>query len=308
MKVCVITPTSHLELAGFGNGIHMALTHVTLESDEYVKAYQRFHNKGEYIILDNSAFELEQQGKGLDPKPILEASKAIGVDEVIATDVLCNGDETVKSTRNFIAEFEKFYSEEIRLQKPVPRIMAVPQGKSPEEWTDCYMRLLGLQGVSVIGFSKIAVPSSFGGSNSRKVDGGVTQSRLKLYDYLDENQLWPFDLNRNVAIHLLGGDSWSGYELKSIVTHKPTKESMVFSGPASKRRLIRSNDTSAPVWYGANGVSFDPFTGKASKFIEEKPDLENKRQTTAELLNKNAALIMRNINVLLKMASSNDVR
>ena len=71
----------------------------------------------------------------------------------------------------------------------------------------------------------------------------------------------------------------------------------------SVRDTIRSNDTSAPVWYGAQGVAFDPFTGKASKFIKEKPDLENERQETAERINSNMETIMKNISVLLKCAS-----
>lgn len=301
MKLCVITPLSHLDLASFGSGIHMALTHIALESDDYVKTYQRYKNKGEYIILDNSAFELEQQGRGLDPKPVLEAAKAIGADEVIATDVLCEGDETVKSTRNFISEFRAFFGEEIRQGKPVPKIMAVPQGKSIEEWIDCYARLVVMDGVDVIGFSKISVPVSFGGPNARKVDGGVTQSRLKLYDYLDENLLWPDLLCRpNMKIHLLGGDSWSGHELKSITTYGGGTKSPI---PLLGRRQIRSNDTSAPVWYGANSVAFDPFSGKASKFIVEKPDLENKRQDTAELINEHLSLIVKNISVLHKCAN-----
>ena len=221
MKLCIIAPISHLHLASYGSGIHMALTHLALKSDEYVKAYQRFKNKGEYLILDNSAFEMEQQGKGLDPEPVLKAAKRIGVDEVIATDVLLDGDATVASTREFIKQYNNFFSEEIRLGRPVPKIMAVPQGKTVEEWIDCYMRLIALEGVNVLGFSKIAVTTAFGGPNARSVDGGVTQSRLKLYDYLDQKQLWPYSLRRfHLDVHLLGGDSWSAYELKSIAQHK----------------------------------------------------------------------------------------
>lgn len=287
MKLCVISPLSHLDLASFGSGIHMALTHIVHQDEQYVKAYQRFKNKGEYVILDNSAFELEQQGKGLDPKPVLEASKLVGADEIIATDVLCHGPETIKSTRNFIKEFLSFYGEEIRLEKFVPKIMAVPQGQSIQEWIDCYTTLLLTEGVDVIGFSKIAIPTCFGGPNARKVDGGVTQSRLKLYDYLDKHYLWPSQLGRACTdIHLLGGDSWSGFELIQVCNKWP--------------KAIRSNDTSAPVWYGANGIAFDPFTGKASKFLIEKPDLENRIQTTAEKIETNLSLIMKNIATLLK--------
>lgn len=298
MQLCVITPLSHLDLASYGSGIHMALTHLVLKDDEYVRAYARFQNKDEYVILDNSAFEMEQQGKGLDPLPVLKSAKKIGANEVIATDVLLDGDATVVSTRDFIKEYRQFFGEEIRLGRPVPKIMAVPQGKTIEEWIDCYMRLIVMDGVDVLGFSKISVPTAFGGLNARNVDGGVTQSRLKLYNYLDDKQLWPYCLRRlHIDIHLLGGDSWSGYELKNISSYNQSYTEK------SQRDLIRSNDTSAPVWYGAQGVSFDPFTGKAAKFISEKPDLENERQETSEKIDGNISIIMKNISVLHKCSN-----
>lgn len=297
MRLCVITPVSHLDLATYGSGIHMALTHLVNSNEDYANAYRRFQAKNEYTILDNSAFEMEQQGKGLDPEPVLSAAKQIGADEVIATDVLCDGPATVKATRNFIREYEKFFSEQIRLDQPIPKIMAVPQGKTIEEWIDCYLQLLITPRVDVIGFSKISVPVCFGGPNARQVSGGVTNSRIKLYDYLDQYQLWPFSLNRNTPIHLLGGDNQTGAEFLNIAN----SQSNFHSQGVSQRKInIRSNDTSAPVWYGANGIAFDPFTGKAPKFIGEKPDLENAKQVTAENIEKNKSLILGNILILSK--------
>lgn len=297
MKFCVIAPTSHLQLSTLGSGIHMALTHLTTESDEYVKFFQRMINKQEYVILDNSAFELEQQGKGLDPEPVLKAAKLIGASEVIATDVLCNGDATMASTRNFIKEFKAFFGEEIRTGRPVPKIMAVPQGKTPEEWLDCYTRLLYTENVDVLGFSKISVPTSFGGPDARKTSGGVVNARLKLIKFLDEKCMWPENIvgRKKIEIHLLGGDNWSGHELREV---SKTVGWRVPSHP------IRSNDTSAPVWYGAYGQKFDAFTGKAATFIGEKPDLENHRQTTAEMINKNMEAVLTNIAIFHKMAES----
>lgn len=299
MKICVIPPTSHLDFATFGSGMHMALTHLVQQSEGYTKFFQRMQNKKEYVILDNSAFEMEKLGKGLDPEPVLKAAKIIGANEVIATDVLCDGDKTVVSTRAFIQEYNQFYGEEIRVGKPVPKIMAVVQGKTIDEWMDCYVRLLAMKGVDVLGFSKISVPVSFGGPTARTVSGGVTTSRLKLYDYLTERKLWPMQTQyaHKVEVHLLGGDDWTGHELKTIKGYN-------FNCPINYPECpIRSNDTSAAVWYGAHNVAFDPFSGKASKFIVEKPDLENHRQVTAEKLSSNAQLIQANINVFHKMAN-----
>jgi len=218
----------------------------------------------------------------------LKASKLIGVHEVIATDVLCEGEKTVASTRNFIKEYNKFYSEDIRLGRPTPKIMAVPQGRTIEEWLDCYIRLVMTNGVDVLGFSKISVPTCFGGPNARKTSGGVVQSRLKLLDHLESNRMWPSQLSRSIEIHLLGGDDWSGYEIREVRNR-------------GYNRHIRSNDTSAPVWYGSFNLKFDPFTGKAPSFVVEKPDLENHRQTTVENIDKNIAIVLANIALFNKM-------
>lgn len=295
MQFCVIAPVSHLHLTTLGNGIHMALSHLVHQSDDYAKFYQRMVSKKEYVILDNSAFEMEKQGKGLDPEPVLKASKIIGAHEVIATDVLLNGQATVDSTRNFIKEYLKFFGEEIRLNKPRPKIMAVPQGNTVDEWIDCYVRLLHMQHVQVLGFSKISVPISFGGPNARKVSGGVVQARIKLLDYLRDNKLLPSQLSQTgnaPRIHLLGGDDYSGMELDYMSTWYS--------------KDVRSNDSSAPIWYGAQGVKFDSFSGKASQFVIEKPDLENERQTTKENIDKNIAIVLANIAIFLKMANKLD--
>ena len=292
MQFCVIAPVSHLHLTTLGNGIHMALTHLVHQSDDYTKFYQRMVSKNEYVILDNSAFEMEKQGKGLDPEPVLKAAKLVGAHEVIATDVLLNGQGTIDSTRAFIKEYVKFFGEEIRLGKPIPKIMAVPQGNTIDEWIDCYTRLVHMQRVQVLGFSKISVPVSFGGPNARKVSGGVIQARLKLLAHLADSKLLPSQIGQTgnaPCIHLLGGDDWSGYELDQV-SQKYSKD-------------VRSNDSSAPIWYGAQGVKFDSFTGKASQFVVEKPDLENTRQTTVESIDKNIAIVLANIAVFLKMAN-----
>jgi len=297
MQFCVIAPVSHLHLTTLGNGIHMALTHLVHQSDDYTKFYQRMVSKNEYVILDNSAFEMEKQGKGLDPEPVLKAAKLVGAHEVIATDVLLNGQATIDSTRTFIKEYAKMFGEELRLGKPVPKIMAVPQGNTVDEWMDCYVRLLHMSHVQVLGFSKISVPVSFGGPNARKVSGGVVQARLKLLNHLSENNLLPSQISNGRAapcIHLLGGDDWSGHELEQV---------------SQKYSDVRSNDSSAPIWYGAQGVKFDSFTGKASQFIIEKPDLENTRQTTVESIDKNIAIVLANIAIFLKAANKlNTVR
>lgn len=301
MKICIIPPISHLELANYGSGMHMALTHlVTPDRPKYSEFYRERSEKGDFILLDNSAFELEKTGKGLDPEPVLNAAKQIQANEVIATDVLLDGDATVESTRNFIKEHDKFYLHANEDER-IPQIMAVVQGKTMEEWLDCYVRLVHMPGVNTIGFSKISIPVAFGTSDARTISGGVARARIALYNTLTSRKMWPgqmrfgHDYKDRMAIHLLGGDNWTPYELAKVV--------MLNTMPNIPYEPIRSNDTSAAVWYGASAISFNPDDGRADTLKADKPDLENNYSTTYTNIEANMTTILQNIAVFHKFAS-----
>ncbi len=286
LRIAIIAPHSHLDLyVPYGDHIAMALTHLVLADQKYADYYRRLREEyGYHVILDNSAFEMEQQGKGLDPEPVLQAAQLINASEVICTDVLCDYWATIDSTQNFISEYQKIWP--IGREHSGPKMQAVVQGNNEEDWWVCYHALNTMPEIDVLGFSKVSIPHCFHGN--REDSGCVTQARLKVTQIIQEDEnLWP--ILQGKTVHLLGGDNWSPYEL-SIQT---------------RYRWIRSNDTSMPIWYGRHGQTADLETGKIADIITEKPDLENLKPETADECDKHHAEILHNIAVLQKFSKWN---
>jgi len=270
IKICVITPISHLETFSSLGEMDMVLSHLVLQdpTGPYVQYYKKQKEKGRFILMDCSAFELEQQGKGLEPDPVLDACEIVGVSEVIATDCLFDGPATIESTKRFVERMRE------RGVLGKYQVMAVVQGKTQEEWWNCFEKLIRIPEVQTIGLSKLSVPVSFLGE--KESSGCVARSRLlcteRIYNdpqYGGAGAMPGTPLLWKKKFHLLGGDNWLPWEIKQQV----------------KYPWIRSNDSSAAVWYGRyRKIFFED--GKIRDIILDKPDLENKDADTADALNK----------------------
>lgn len=287
IKVCVISPASHLEQFSSLGDCEMSLTHLIVKDagfhhsdyvkQNYIKYYKKQAAKGRWVILDNSAYEIgrlettQASGRGLGPELVLNAAEIIKPSIVIAQDVLCDRDATLQSTKEFIN-----YVKKKKLLGSF-RIMGVAQGKTKEEWLRSYEDMLDIDEIDQIGFSKIAVPLSFG--SDQVSSGCVSLARLKCTEIVD-------DMFGRLAknAHLLGGDNWLPWELEQ----------------QKKYKWIYSNDSSAVVWYGGHKKQYND-EGKIEDIIIQKPDLENNNDGTVELLNQSADCIYRNIALLHKM-------
>lgn len=307
MKICIITPTSHIENFSQYGDMEMCLSHIVLGIDvhagekttteearkEWQNKYINYYkNVKKEVILDNSAYEigkLEQSsasGEGLGAGLVLDAAEIISPTIIICKDVLCNREETFRSTKEFI--------QEIRNRNLLGRykLMAVPQGKTKEEWLQSFIELSLLKEIDMLGFSKISVPVSFLGD--QKSPQCVTQGRLlctkAVQDLLEQDFDFYSDVNKQTKyngpkkVHLLGGDNWLGYELSQQKNYP----------------WIYSNDSSCAVWYGMHDQEFSS-DGKMEKIIVEKPDLENYNYTTLQQLESKRAQILHNIAILQKL-------
>jgi len=263
ISICVISPISHLHrFANFGD-FDMSLAHLVLENkgdNDYARYYKQQSQQGRFVLLDNSAYELQKQGKGLSPEPVLDAAEITQPTEVIATDVLYDKDATISSTKDFLQ-----YMKHRQLTDKY-RVMAVVQGSSEGEWLDCFVRLSELP-VQTIGLSKLSVPKSFLGEQD--TSGCVARARLKCIKLICEHKLDKLLLKHGQVIHLLGGDNWTAWEMSQQKIYP----------------WIRSNDSSCAVWYGLHSKVFDE-TGKIESLITTLPDLENKNIYTALFLDK----------------------
>jgi hypothetical protein len=270
----------------------MALTHLIVKgagflhtdhvSNNYTQYFRQKSAEGKWVILDNSAYEIgkleatQATGQGLGPDLVLQAAEIINPSIVIAQDVLCDSQATIESTKDFIRHVE------YKGLRGKFQIMAVPQGKTKDEWLMCFETLSHMKHIDQIGFSKISVPLSFGGNQAE--DGCVAKARLACTQAVADHFV-PYQLR---PAHLLGGDNWLPWELSQQKQHP----------------WIFSNDSSATVWYGLFKQTFDSTTGKIAHIITTKPDLENHDEHTEILLEKSQAHILHNISVLHKMSKT----
>jgi hypothetical protein len=297
MKICIISPTSHVQAFSTHGDADMVLTHIVLGltdvvtgtntpshdqgdhssfKDNYIEYYRHRAQNGFFTILDNSAYEigrLEAQsasGQGLGPELVLQAARIIKPSIVICQDILCDSEATTEATRDFI-EFVKKSGEFGNF-----KLMAVPQGKDEASWLRSYKTLSEMPEIDMLGFSKISIPISFGGNQA--TPGCVTDARLKCTSIVEQEFRYKKD------VHLLGGDNHLGREL-------------------SKQKYydwIFSNDSSAAVWYGMHGKEFDSL-GTTPEIITTKPDLENLDPQTEKKLQRHRANILHNIAVLQRL-------
>lgn len=295
IKICVITPISHLkEFSNLGE-MDMSLAHMVLEDPKgpYTKYYQEQSKKGRFVILDNGLFELEARGVGVGIDAVLDAAEITNPSEIIAEDVLFDGAKTIDSTKRFLDTMDK------RGVLGKYSVMGVIQGRTETEWMDCFEKMLELP-VNTIGLSKLSVPVSFLGE--KESPGCVARSRLlctkRLNGYTYPHSIYGtgFSLPYRAeglksysqvripttprCVHLLGGDNWLPWEINQQKQYS----------------WIRSNDSSAAVWYGRYQEIFNA-EGQVQDIILDKPDLENKHLETERGLKdpKGRAAIYRNI-------------
>jgi hypothetical protein len=230
IDVAIIAPIPHLaELAGRGS-FDMALTHLVLAHDRYARHYAAQSAAGRTVILDNSAYELEDTtGSGLAAGPVLKAAALIGAAEAVATDVPFDGPATLAATRRFLSHATAHGSH--------ARFIGVPQGSTRREWLACYDALTALEEIEIIGLSKLSVPRCW--------PGETAAARLACAAELHRHGPPP------KPCHLLGGDHSLPAELRR---HRDLGH-----------HAVRSNDSSSATWHAACSIPYSPATGRAAR-------------------------------------------
>jgi len=178
MDFYVISPLSNLEPMKLGDRIFV-LAHLWVQSEEYREFIYSLIDEDidRWITLDNSAAE-----RALVTEDVLiQVCHELMPSEVIAPDVLFDKDATIQNAIDFKARMEK----EGLLD--VTDIFFCPQGKTKEDWLECYEWGLEQDWIQTIGFSKIAVPQAW--LSDWKDDQGIKEARHMAYDYLKEKNL-----------------------------------------------------------------------------------------------------------------------
>lgn len=144
MKFFPIFPISALDDIGYIFKEHFLLAHI--KSEKYWTYYRLLKNSrvGYYIILDNGAYEK----KSVSPEELMYKAYLVGANEVIVPDKLSDKQETLKLIETFTNLINKTNN---------IRYMFVPQGKTLEEWKECFDEIVRKYEklIDVIGIPKV---------------------------------------------------------------------------------------------------------------------------------------------------------
>lgn len=187
MKFFTIPPNSQLELMHEGTMGYFCLAQHYHSNKAYRKFFKEQKKKGAWILLDNGAGD-----HSLITEDILfECMKDLMPNEVVPPDILFDRDKTLFSLNSFIYKMRQE-----NLLKEI-EIFAVPQGKTKEDWLNCYEEMLNNSDVTTIGLSKLGVPYAWLGE--AKDDQNIMEARHEcVRELIDKNLI-------HKPLHFLGG-------------------------------------------------------------------------------------------------------
>ena len=246
---CHIAPINYLHLTK-GREVHLTLAHL-VDDEQYTNFYKEEKKNGSVIIMDNSAFEFTQQGKGyLSGQEIVDYAKRIDADYAVMTDY---PGESSKKTIDAAKEQAPIFKE------AGIKTFFVPQGEksNKEDYLDCFRWAVeNPKLVDYIGFSILAIPNAYG---IEPFTAGPSlhrfTSRLHMMYTLAESGLLGSLQNNGQLLHFLG------------MVDGPNE--IQFLSPF--KRFINSWDSSSAIWHGLNGYGYDNTPGGLEFGKYERP-------------------------------------
>ncbi len=178
MDFYVISPISNMEPMKLGDRVFV-LAHLWMQFPEYRDFIFKLKEEdaSRWITLDCSAAE-----RALVTEDVLiQICHELKPNEVIAPDVLFDKEATIKNAMSFA---ERLVGEGL---EDTVEMFFCPQGKTKQDWIECYLWGLTQKYIHTIGFSKIAIPQAW--LEDWKDDQGIKEARHMAYDYLKERNL-----------------------------------------------------------------------------------------------------------------------
>jgi hypothetical protein len=235
--------------------MHLILPHL-YKDPAYLETYKRWKKGGDFIMQDNSIFELKDVVAG----DLLDFARQIGADEVMVPEVL-------RSMEQCVALTDRFFAFSSKQQRDPYKFAACLQGKTWEEIAEHYRILDSEYGKYI---DTICIP--FG---------------LEFDCYNTENEMWMHSgWNRFSNVwRLVKEGLWNSARQHHLLgLHNPAELALYEkSGMFDVATLasIRSNDSSICYRYGQYGANFYLHEGLLYKKIKGQLDFGS-RYTSPE--------------------------
>lgn len=264
-EIALIPPVPHLR--DFNTtGTCMLLAHLC-KDPEYVKYYRERRMLGDYLILDNSAFEYGTATAGMPM--LLALGSYLQAQEIVAPDSIMNQHETYGRSLEAVSWLASHVGQHAWREAGSPRIMVVPQVNPRHETIDDYaehadyllklwhMGVPFLRGNVTLGVSK----------NMDKLHGGWLMVFSEVINQLRRD--YP------IQVHCLGLPK-QVHRIKKVVRANP---------------YIRSLDTALPFVCAAHGVELD---GNENVELPKRPDnfLDTVMMGNMDLAHRNVSYLI----------------
>lgn len=225
-----IAPTNYLHLVPEESKFHLLLAHL-MDNPKYTEFYRKRQLAGDFIIIDNGAFEK------LIPMNVEEYYKIIN-DSGITPDVVVASDypgepweKTVNATMKFVQMYDKYFDAN------KTNIMAVPQSEKGDwkGWIKAYSEFALVEDITFIGMSILGIPNAF---CSMTGTDDISTNRIMASLYMKNN-----NIIADKHHHYLGCGN-----PRELLIQKEIG-------------IMYSNDSSTAFWSAINGKKFDRSAG-----------------------------------------------
>lgn len=219
-QFCFITPIEYLQFAT-ASTTHLVLAHLIDGNEKYATFYKNLASVGDYIIMDNSAYELKEP---YSPDKLLELAGKCGARAIVLPDYPFQPSKvTIDAAEKFAplfkdAGYDTFF---------------VPQSKKGEldDWLEGYKFASTNPSIDIIGMSILGIPNAL-----PNIDPAF--SRVVMTQILLERD-W---FNEEKHHHYLGLNAGPKLEIPSLL----------------RMHALDTIDSSGPVWAGITGHRYTP--------------------------------------------------
>lgn len=216
---CFIAPISYLDLFAVASDRHLVLAHLVDRDERYRQFYKTRSELGDYIMMDNSAYELHEP---YSPDKLIHLAKQCGAHAIVLPDYpFQEAEVTIEAAREFAPQFKAagFHT------------FFVPQSKKGdlEDWIRAYVWARDNPDIDIIGMSILGIPNAL-----PQVDPAY--ARVVMTAILQSTGSFA----KNKAHHYLGLNAGPGLEIPSLL----------------RMNALTSIDSSGPVWAGIHGHAY----------------------------------------------------
>jgi hypothetical protein len=222
---CIITPATAPYLTEFASRskTHLVLAHIARRNSQYCEFYKERAAAGDFVIMDNGAFEL---GESYNPADLVKIGKKCGAHALVLPDYPFKpADVTIKAAIEWIP----FFKSEGFLTFFVPQ----SERGNWKDWAPAYGWAANNPDIDIIGMSILGIPNAL--PHIPPAYGRVVATELLIQQGI---------FAKDKYHHYLGLNAGPALEIPALLA----------------RNALDSCDSSNPVWMGVLGHQYSTNT------------------------------------------------